>query len=104
MVELTPEAKTQLDRHFEGQDNLPSIRVYMASGCSGPGLALGLDEKQETDDLFDVQGYSFVVDKSLVIAASPITIDAAQYGFSVSSNLETTAGGGSGCGGCSGCG
>ena len=76
----------------------------MGSGCSGPGRALCLDEKQETDDLFDVQGYSFVVDKSLVIAASPITIDAAQYGFSVSSNLEMTAGGGSGCGGCNGCG
>ncbi len=32
MVELTNSAKEQLDRHFEEQKEIPSIRVYMAAG------------------------------------------------------------------------
>ena len=32
MVELTPGAKAQLDKHFSGQEEIPAIRVYMAAG------------------------------------------------------------------------
>jgi hypothetical protein len=64
-------------------------------------LGLALDEQKDTDDVFDVKGYTFVVDKSLMQTASPIVVDGSPYGFRVTSNLATEAGG---CASCSSCG
>jgi Fe-S cluster assembly iron-binding protein IscA len=56
---------------------------------------LALDEPKDTDDVFDMDGYKFIVDKELMIKAQPITVDLSYMGFQVTSNLEL---GGGGCG------
>jgi hypothetical protein len=69
-------------------------------------LSLALDEPRENDETYDVQGYSFVVERALGEQTGAIRIDMTQYGFTVDS--ENPMGGGGGCssGGCSsgGCG
>jgi len=101
MVSLTDSARAELDNYFADKQKTP-IRVYLnKGGCCGPSLTLALDESRENDDIFDLNGYTFVVDKELMAMASPIAIDMTDYGFSVSSSLQL-GGGSCGSGSCGG--
>lgn len=102
MFELTDSARKELDAYFDGKDKSP-IRVYLApGGCSGPRLALALDEPRDEDKVFNDNGYSFCINSELFDDAKNITIDFSDMGFSILSSLQL--GGGGGCSGCSGCG
>jgi iron-sulfur cluster assembly accessory protein len=113
MIELSQSAASQLDSYFTEKEKAP-IRVFVTSGgCSGPGLALALDQATDADDVFDVSGYQFVIDKELMEQAKPIKIDLTPMGFKIESSIVFPEGGcgcGSSCGtgsggGCgSGCG
>ncbi len=98
MVEITEAARRELDGYFADKEKAP-IRIYLsAGGCSGPRLALALDEAKDTDDQFDVDGYHFIVDKELSAQAAPMRVDMSYMGFTVQSSLQLGDGG---CG-CSG--
>ena len=56
---------------------------------------MALDEPKDNDDSFDLEGYTFLVEKDLMAKAQPITVDLTYMGFQVQSNLEL---GGGGCG------
>ena len=100
MFELTNSACKELDAYFDGKDKSP-IRVYLApGGCSGPRLALALDDPNGSDKIFDDGGYSFCVNSELMAQAKNIKIDFSDMGFSIQSDLPL---GGGGCSGCSGC-
>ena len=62
-------------------------------------MALALDEPRETDSVYDVKGYKWLVDKDFMEHAKPIKVDFTPMGFAVSSSLDL---GGGGCGGCGG--
>jgi iron-sulfur cluster assembly protein len=102
MVTVTETAKAQLDAYFAENPKAP-IRIFLSSGsCAGPQLSLALDEPKDSDDVFDVNGYSIVVDKELLEEAKPLTVEFGGAGFAVQSSLKL---GGGGCGGgcsCSG--
>ena len=101
MVSLTDSARAELDNYFADKQKTP-IRVYLnKGGCCGPSLTLALDEARDNDDVFDLNGYTFVVDKELMAEASPITVDMTDYGFAVGSSLQL---GGGSCGSGGGCG
>lgn len=102
MLHLTEGTKELLDQHFANKNEVPFIRVYMAVGCSGPQLGLALDEQKQTDDAITSKEYTFVVDKSLLQTAGPIEIHRNQFGFSISSNLNT-GNSAQGCASCSSC-
>ena len=61
---------------------------------------MALDEPKDSDDLFDVKGIQFVVDKVFMEKAQAIQIDFNGMGFSLDSGLDLGQGGN--CGGCSG--
>jgi Fe-S cluster assembly iron-binding protein IscA len=97
MVTVTQPAKTQLDVYFAENEKAP-IRIFLSNSCAGPKLALALDEPKDSDDIFEVEGYSFVVDKELLAEAKPLAVDFACSGFSVDSSLKLEGGGcGGGC-------
>jgi Fe-S cluster assembly iron-binding protein IscA len=99
MFSLSQPAKDQLDAYFEGKDK-SSIRIFLSSGgCSGPRLALALDDPTDADNTFQEGGYQFVVDKELMDQAQPITVDISPMGFDIRSSLELGGGGCSSCGG-----
>jgi iron-sulfur cluster assembly protein len=60
---------------------------------------MALDEPRETDQVFNVNGFQFVVDKDFLEKAKPLKVDFMGYGFRISSNLQLGAGGCGGCGG-----
>ena len=53
--------------------------------------------------MFQVNGYTFLVEKSLNQTAAPIQIDGNQFGFKVNSNLNLSQGADSGCSSCTSC-
>ncbi|MEF2146517.1 MAG: IscA/HesB family protein [Desulfovibrionaceae bacterium] len=108
MLTLTDAALTELKKYFESNELQP-VRVFLAQGgCSGPQLALGLDEKRDGDEAYDFDGgISLVMDGELMAEAKPVTIDMGPMGFTIGSSLPVNTGGccGSSAGGCgSGCG
>ena len=94
MFILNPVAKAQLDEHFGGKDKEP-IRIYLASGCGGPRLGLALDDKKAEDQVFEVDGYSFLVEGALFEQAKPMEVLVDQNtGFTVASSMVFPEGGG----------
>ncbi len=59
---------------------------------------MALDEPKNTDDVFEIKGLSFVVDKTFMESAQNIKIDFTGMGFHLDSNIDL---GQSGCSGCS---
>lgn len=101
MLELTTEAKETLDKYF-AENEMSPIRIFLAGGCGGPRLALGLDQPGEADDSIEEQGYTFVIEKELLEQAKPLRIDSGAMGIAISSSLQLDQGGG--CSSCTSCG
>lgn len=98
VLELSAIAKEKLDEYFSDKPK-QSIRIYLAAGgCSGPKLALALDDKKDDDDLLEAEGYQFVIQRELLAQAAPLSINANCCGFSIASSLKLS--GGCGDGGC----
>lgn len=60
---------------------------------------MALDEPRDTDEVYKVDGYTYVVDKDLLEKAKPIKIDFAITGFKLDCAIDF--GTGSACGSCS---
>jgi Fe-S cluster assembly iron-binding protein IscA len=61
---------------------------------------MALDEPRDTDSVFNVNGFQFIIDKEFYEKAKPVTVDFMGYGFRINSSINFNAGGG--CGGCHG--
>ncbi len=51
-------------------------------------MAMALDEQKDTDDVFVVNNFQYIVDKDFMKKASPIKIDFLVTGFKVDSSIE----------------
>ncbi|SIN74441.1 IscA/HesB family protein [Halodesulfovibrio marinisediminis] len=98
MFTLTDDARKSLDAHFQDRE-LASIRIYLApGGCSGPRLALAMDEPSDEDTVLAADPYSFCINKDLLDKTGALTVDIHCHGFVIES--ENPMGGG--CGSCGG--
>jgi len=61
---------------------------------------MALDEPKETDNVFNVNGFQFILDKDFYEKVKPVKVDFMGYGFKISSNLQLGAGASGGCGSC----
>ena len=102
MFEITDTAKDEIRTYFTQNDPAP-VRVFIANGCGGPMLALGLDEEREGDQVIAVEELTFVIDTELLEKAKPVVVDFAEQGFSLTSSLVFEDRGTGGCGSCCGC-
>ncbi len=59
---------------------------------------MALDEPKENDEVFEVGGHKYVIEKELLAQATPITVDFNEMGFKIDASLDM---GESACGGCS---
>ena len=97
MFEVSAAAQKQVADYFRGKDIVP-IRVFLnQGGWAGPSLALALDESKKTDVSYEIDGFTYVVEKTLIEEAKPIKIDFTGMGFKITSSLRL---GGEGCSGC----
>lgn len=103
MFTVTEAAQDQVAKFFEDKDAQP-IRIYLAQACSGPSLALGLDEIKDSDETYEFAGVQYVIEKDLLEKVKPVSVDFnATFGFAVDSSLPKPSGGCSGCGSTSSC-
>jgi len=59
---------------------------------------MALDEPNDADQKFDVDGYQYVVNKDFLERAQPIKVDFQMYGFKLDCNMQFGGGGGCACG------
>ena len=59
---------------------------------------MALDEPNDTDEQFEVEGYKYIVNKEFLERAQPIKVDFHMYGFKLDCGIDfSTAGGGCAC-------
>lgn len=97
MLNVTENARQEIARYFEGKEIQP-IRIFLHKGCGGPQFAMSMDEPRATDKTFVLSGFTYVIEKGLLVQAQPIEVDYNEWGFKITSSLEL----GGGCGGCGG--
>ncbi|MFP4160162.1 MAG: hypothetical protein ACLFQ9_07620 [Desulfobacterales bacterium] len=56
-----------------------------------------LDEPNESDEVFEVNGFKFIANRDFLAEASPVKIDFNGFGFSLTSSMQMDQG-------CSSCG
>ena len=59
---------------------------------------MALDEPKATDDVFDIDGFQYIVDKDFMEKAKPIKVDFSEMGFKLDCAIDF--GSASGCSGC----
>lgn len=102
MVELNEDAQKELEKYFEGKEKSP-IRIYLApGGCSGPRLALALDEPGSDDAKETVGGFEFCINNNLLEQIKGCKISLTPMGFMVEPDQPLPESAGGGCGGCCG--
>ena len=63
---------------------------------------MALDEPRDTDQVFNVNGFQFVIEKEFYEKAKPVNVDFMGYGFRITSSINFAPADGGGCGGCHG--
>ena len=59
---------------------------------------MALDEPKENDEAYDIDGFTYIIDKEFMKKAAPVKIDFIDYGFKLTSSIRFDGG----CGGCGG--
>jgi Fe-S cluster assembly iron-binding protein IscA len=57
---------------------------------------MALDEPKDNDEVMDIDGFTYLIDKDFAKMAQPVKVDFVDYGFRLTSSLKFD----SGCGGC----
>jgi iron-sulfur cluster assembly protein len=57
---------------------------------------MALDESKDSDDVFDIDGFKYIVDKEFMQKATPIKVDFSEMGFKIDCAIDF----GSGCSSC----
>ena len=88
MFEVTQSATEQIAEYFNGKEVSP-IRIFLNEGSwGGPGLAMALDEPRDTDDVFEIDGFKYIVNKDFIEKAKPIKVDYQVHGFKLDCGIE----------------
>lgn len=49
---------------------------------------MALDEAKDNDEIYEIDGFKYVVDKDFIKEAAPINVDFLEYGFKVTSSMK----------------
>jgi iron-sulfur cluster assembly protein len=89
MLQVTKSAIEKISEYFKDKPLKPVRILLHAGGCAMPSLALDVDEPQDTDDVFDIEGFQFVINSILFKEVEPIKVDYnARSGFQFYSSIE----------------
>ena len=89
MIEITRSAIEKISEYFRNNELKPVRILLHGGGCAMPSLALDVDEPQDTDDVLNIDGFQFVINRILLKDAAPILIDYhTRSGFQFASSLE----------------
>ena len=88
MLQVTKSAIKKISEYFIDKELKP-IRIFLhEGGCAMPCLAMDVDEIKDTDTVFDIDGFQFIVDEDFLKEAVPIKVDYTRSGFQFDCELE----------------
>jgi len=88
MLEVTKSATEKIAEYFKDKEVSP-IRIFLlAGGCGLPSPVMDVDEIKNTDTVFDIDGFQFIVDEDFLREAEPIKVDYTRFGFQFDCGLE----------------
>ena len=109
MLNVTEQAGQAIKDYLDGQDVASSdvLRVFLGGGCGGSSLRIALDEASEKDNIYELDGLRYAIEKTLEaelgdVFVALITDDDGQEYFHITTTNPTPFD--IGCGGCTGCG
>ena len=89
MLEVTKSATDKIAEYFKDKPLKPVRILLQGGGCTMPSLALDVGEPKDKDEVFEIDGFQFVIDKILMKEAQSINIDYhTRSGFQFASSLE----------------
>lgn len=96
MLNVTEKAQKKVLECFTDKEIMP-VRLFLnQGGCGGPQMAIALDEKKESDSVFEFAGVEYLMDTEFLEETKPIEVDFIETGFKITSSLKSE--------GCSSCG
>lgn len=97
MIKVTPRAMRLLDDFFKNTEKKP-VRIFLKlGGCGIRSFGVALEKQKKSDEVFNINGFTFIVDKGLWDRFKPLKIDADRIAFRISgSGIQAN----SGCGTC----
>ena len=101
MIKMSEKAQSVLKDYFNEKEVTPIRVILQTGGCSGPSLAMVLDEPKDSDDVYEVNGFTMLVDKALHQPTRDNSIMFHTTGFLFQFDLEVAVGGVRCGGGCS---
>ena len=88
MLEITKSATDKIAEYLKDREVKP-IRIFLnAGGWGGPSLAMALDEPRDTDIVFDIDGFKYIVDKEFMKEAESIKVDFSGFAFQFDCAIE----------------
>lgn len=76
IIDLTNKAKEELKKILESKKTEKPLRIYITGyGWGGPSFGLALDEQKDTDNKFEVEEFTFLLEKGLEESFPKFTID-----------------------------
>jgi Fe-S cluster assembly iron-binding protein IscA len=84
MVVVTPKAAKLMEKTFRGKKRRP-IRLFVKlGGCGIRSFGVALEKPTELDEVFDIEGFQYVVNRVLLERVKPIKVDSDGFGFRIS--------------------
>lgn len=54
-------------------------------------LAMALDEPKDSDEFFEIDGFTYLIDKPLLEEVRPVTVDFRSTGFTITGNTANSS-------------
>ena len=98
MIEITPKAVQLMSDYFKDKDNRP-IRIFVRmGGCGIRTFGVAMEEPGKSDEIFEIDGFTYIVNRKLLKMVQPIKVDSDGYRFLISGNGVNSSSGCSSCG------
>ena len=76
MLNVTEQAGQAIKIYLAGQDVTSDIlRVFLSSGCGGGSLRIALDEVNEKDNVYELDGLKYAIDQALETELGDVFVD-----------------------------
>lgn len=98
MIEITERAIRLLNDFFKDTEKKP-VRIFVKlGGCGIRSFGVALEKQKKSDEVININDFTFIIDKKLWDQVKPIKIDADSIAFRISGNgIQAN----NGCGACS---
>ena len=81
MIKVTDRATELMKKHFKGQSK-SAVRIYVnLGGCGIRTFGVALESPSKNDDVFEIDGFTYIINKKLLEKVKPIRIDSDGVGF-----------------------